>query len=95
MRHSEKSELTCNWNPEREVKQNRRQAFYKDQALELSKIVERPTDSRTSINQKQYKIKEHRTSTHHSKSVKRQRQRANPKSIHRIKRHITFKRPLK
>ena len=55
MGHSEKTELMCNWSPETKVRQNGRETFLKDHGLELSKIIERPTYSRISINQRQLK----------------------------------------
>lgn len=61
MGHSEKTELMCNWSPETKVRQNGRETFLKDHGLELSKIIERPTYSRISINQRQGKIREHHT----------------------------------
>lgn len=96
MGHSEKTELMCNWSTESEVRKMGEELFLKDHGLEVSKIVERATDSRISINQKQGKIKEHHTQTHHSKSTERQRQRSTKsiyrsKKIHDLQRNITVK----
>lgn len=43
------------------MRQSRRQAFLKDQGLELSKTVERPTDSRIYKSKAGKKVKEHHT----------------------------------
>lgn len=49
MGHSEKTERMCNWSTESEVRKMGEELLLKDHGLEVSKIVERATDSRISI----------------------------------------------